>query len=308
MCASLVLLLLTMVATALVSGSVLTILFTILYLFTVLAVPSMQLLLVVLGCSAVVVLALVAWGERHAPDYTVSSLGAMKTEPEEYPELLALVRSVSQQADTPVPTVFIAPTDTPLSLTTGFTPQSARLIVSEGIVEMLADDELKAVIAHELAHIKNRDASVMALSTLPIGATDRVISLFRGHTRGVKYGQPSRASRGDVLLTFGLSVVPPIWFCGYVLWASLARTREFVADKGAVTLTGNPSALASALRKIDEGVANRPTDDLRTVEIAAFAIVESNRTEPASPFPLLGPSLTSTFPTHPSTASRIERL
>lgn len=302
------LLFLTLLATVFVSGIVLTFIFFYVYLITVAQVPSAELLLTVLGGSMVSMLGFVIWEERDAPEHLVAATGATRTEEEEYPQLLSLVRSLSQQVDTPVPRVYIAPTDTPLSLTTGYRPRSARLIVSEGMIAALEQDELEAVVAHELAHIKNRDTAVMTLATLPIGAADRVITLLTGHTKGVKYAQPSRASYADALMTFGLLLVPPIWFCGHVLWASLSRTREFAADSGAVSITGNPASLVSALRRIDEDITNRPTTDFRKVEIAAFAIVESNQNDSVGTFPLFGQLLVSVFSTHPETATRIERL
>lgn len=308
MCVMLLLLFLTMIATVLVSGVALTFLFFFIYLLLLFAIPSVQLLLTVLGGSMVCILGFVIWEERNAPDHLVSATGAARIEEENHSQLMSMVRSLSQHVDVPVPRVYIAPTDTPLSLTTGFRPQNARLIVSKGLIATLAEAELEAVVAHELAHIKNRDTSVMTLATLPIGAADRVITLLTGHTQGAKHGQPSRASYSDALITLGLLLVPPIWLCGQILWASLSRTREFTADRGAVAMTGDPASLVSALRRIDEEIANQPPTDFRTVEIAAFAIVESNRHDPVGVFPPLGRPLTNIFATHPATATRIERL
>lgn len=308
MCATLLLLCLTLVVTALLSGVLLTVLFAFFYVFYIRDVPSAPLLLAVLGGVTLSILAVVTWEERRAPDHMVAALGAERVGDAEYPELLSLVRSVSQQADTPVPNVYVAPTETPLSLTTGFRPGDARLIVSDGLVATLPEAELEGVVAHELAHVKNRDTTVMTLATLPIGAADRVITLLTGRTRGVEYGQPSRASHADALMTLGVLVVPPLWVCGYVLWASLSRTREFAADRGTVAITGKPAALANALARLDADVATKPATDLRTVEVAAFAIVESNRTTPRGPVPLFGRPLVAAFPTHPPTEARIERL
>lgn len=299
---------LTMVATAFVSGVALTLLFFFIYLLLLFAIPSVQLLLTVLGGSMVCILVFVAWEERNASDHIVSATGAARIENADHPKLMSMIRSLSQQADTPVPTLYITPTETPLSLTTGFRLRNARLIVSEGLITTLEPTELEAVVAHELAHIKNRDVTVMTLATLPISAADRVVTLLTGHTQGAKHGQPSRASYADALMTLGLLLVPPIWFCGHLLWASLSRARESAADRGAIGITGDPASLASALGRIDEKMANRPTADLRTVEITAFAIVESNRTDPVGVFPPIGRPLTNVFATHPATAARIERL
>lgn len=306
--ATLSLLLLTVVGAALASGVVVTTLFVIVYVFATYDLPSVQFLLTVLGGSAACILGLVAWGERSAPGHAVSAIGATRIRKEDYPKLTSIVRSLSQQADTSVPSVYVAPTETPLSLTTGFRPRNARLVVSEGLLETLPEAELRAVVAHELAHVKNRDTAVMTAATLPIGAADRVVDLLAGRTRGARYGQPSRASYADALVTLGLLFVPPIWLCGHVLWASLSRVREFTADGGAIAITGDPAALATALERIDETIARRPTTDFRQVEVAAFAIVEADRTDPVGLFPPLGRPLTDVFATHPETRVRIERL
>ena len=308
MSATLLLLFLTVVAAALASGLVLTLLFVIIYVFASYEFPPVQVLLPILGGSTVCILGVVAWGERSAPAHMVSALGATSIDEEDYPELMSSVRLLSQQADIPVPSIYVAPTETPLSLTTGFRPQNARLVVSEGLLDMLSEAELQAVVAHELAHIKNRDTSVMTVATLPIGAANRVVKILTGRTHGVHYGQPSRADYADALITVGLLFVPPIWLCSHLLWASLSRIREFTADRGAVAMTGDPAALATALRRIDETIANRPTTDFRQVEVAAFAIVEADRTDPGGVFPSLGRPLTDMFATHPETTTRIERL
>lgn len=305
---TLLLLCLTVVAAALATGLVLTLLFVVGYVLVTYQFPPIGVLLSVLGGSAFCVLAAVAWGERDAPDHLVAATGATRVEEADRPALVAVVRSLAQQADAPVPSVYVAPTETPLSLTTGFGPRTARLVVSEGLLDALPEAELRAVVAHELAHLKNRDTAVMTAATLPIAAAQRVVTLLIGRTRGVEYGQPSRAGYADALLTLGLLAVPPLWLCGHLLWASLSRSREFAADSGAVAITGDSAALAAALDRIDDDVAARPTADFRRVEVAAFAIVESDPHDPVGLFPPIGRPLTNLFATHPPTADRIERL
>jgi heat shock protein HtpX len=306
--ATLLFLCLIVVVAALACGLVLTVLFGMIYVIVTFQLPTVQLLSWVLGGSAVCVLGIVAWEERNAPAHTVAATGATRVEQEAYPTLLATVRTLCQHANAPVPTLYVTPTETPLSLVTGFSPRAARLVVSEGLLDSLAEAELEAVLAHEIAHLKNRDVAVMTAATLPIAAAQRVVTLLTSHSQGVKYGQPSRASYADALLTLGLIAVPPLWLSGHVLWASFSRLREFAADRGAVATTGNPPALAAALRHIDDEVASRPTTDFRRVDISAFAIIESNRDDPVGLFPPVGRPLTNVFTTHPPTAARIERL
>lgn len=306
--AALLLLLLVVIASALASGLVLTLLFIIIYVFASYEFPATSILLVILSSSTVGILGLIAWGERRAPDHVIPALGATSIDDAEYPDLAGKVRLIAQQADIPVPSLYIAPTETPISLTTGFRPKNARLVVSEGLLEILEDDELEAVVAHELAHIKNRDTSVMTVATLPIAAADRVVTILTGKSPGVDHGQPSRVDYADALMTAGFIFFPPLWLCGYLLWASLSRMREFTADRGAVAITGDSAALASALRRIDETIANQPTTDYRQVEIAAFAIIDANHPDPVGVVPPLGWPLTNIFATHPPTSARIDRL
>lgn len=266
--------------------------------------PPLWVFLTAVGVAALSVFFLVAWGERHAPAHTVAATGAHPIEDTAHTELLPLVRTTAQQIDTPVPTVYIAPTDAPLSLTTGFRPSQSRLILSEGLVTVLERAEIEAVIAHELAHVKNQDMAVMTIAALPVGAAGRVRDLLSGPTQGVRHGSPSRADYADALLTIGLLFAFPVAVGAHLLWASLSRAREFAADQGAVASTGEPAALASALERIERTLSERPPSDFRKTELAAFAIVEPD------PIPSTGlfTTVRRAFATHPRTADRIERL
>lgn len=259
------------------------------------------------GIAAVCVLGLVLWSERDAPDHAVATVGARPIG-DEYPHVHALVRSLAQQIDVPIPSLYVAQTETPLSMTTGFRSSNARLIVSEGLLEALPDEELEAVIAHELAHVKNRDAAVMTAAALPFGAAKRVLELFAGPTRGVRHGQPSRADYADGLMTVALLFVIPVWVSAQLLTASLSRTREFAADRGAVAVTGDPAALAAALERIDTTLADRPSPDLRSTEIAAFAIIEPAVSDPRGLLAPVRSLLQRAFATHPPPTERINRL
>jgi heat shock protein HtpX len=264
--------------------------------------------------SALGVVAVVLRGERSAPDHTVASLGARQARSGDDPELLATVESVARQAGVPVPAVYVVESETPLALTTGFTASDARLVVSTALVGRLDPAELRAVVAHELAHVKNRDTGVLTAAAFPVAAAGRVVRLFRGTTPGVRHGQASRVSYADTLLATGLTLAFPVWASSLLLSASLARSREYAADRGAAAITGDPSALASALDSIETGLTERPTTDLRRVEVAALAIVEPSgmsgaTAESEAPRPSrLRARLRRPLRTHPPTARRIERL
>lgn len=259
------------------------------------------------GIATVAVLAAVVWGERDAPSYVIDATGARRASTDEYPALLPAVRSVSHQADAPIPDVYVAQIDQPISLTTGFTPQDAHLLVSEGLVHLLDDTELEAVVAHEVAHIKNRDAAVMTGVALPLAAAGRIGSLLAGPTAGVEHGFVSRADYADALLTVGLVVAFPIGLCTLLLSASFSRTREFAADRGAVAITGEPAALATGLRTIENAVNERPATTVPRAEIGAFTIVSPD-VEANGTFGSLQRWFQPIVRMHPNLETRITRL
>ncbi|MFD1512596.1 M48 family metalloprotease [Halomarina rubra] len=250
----------------------------------------------------------VAHRQRTAPDYAVATTGARRVDRSDAPALLDTVRSVAQQADTPVPDVYLAPTETPLSLVTGYAESNTHLVVSTGLLDALDERELEAVLAHELAHVKNRDATVMTTTGLLTMAASRVFELLRGPTAGVEHGRVSRASYADAVVTVGLLFAAPVWAVGRVLGASLSRAREFAADRGAAAITGDPAALASALRSVEERLAEHDAPDRRSPVVASLSIV--GRSPPAGST-VLGPVWRlgrRMLASHPPTSARTERL
>jgi len=255
-----------------------------------------------------IILSVLLWGERNAPDHAIAITGAQQVSEEKYPELFSTVRTIAHQVAVPVPAIYVAPTETPISLTTGFTARTSRLVVSEGLLDALGESERRAVVAHEVAHVKNQDAAVMTSATQPVAAAERVKELLSGPTAGIEHGVVSRADSTDAVLSVGLALVFPLWILSRSLSSSFARTREFAADRGAVAITGEPAALASALKKIDSSLDERPTTDFRRTSIAAFAIVEPDAAESAGNLGPLTRFKRRLFSTHPPTKARIERL
>lgn len=253
-----------------------------------------------LTVAALVTLASAAWlvsRERSAPAELVAYAETVGTGSDDQRRRLeAETTAVAAQLDAERPRRHLVAADTPISLVTGYDAADAHLVVSTGLLERLDDVELRAVLAHELAHLKNRDAAVMTAASLPLVAFRRVTDLLRGRT-AVRYGQTSHVKRTDALLAVGLVLVAPVWALAELLTASLSRAREFVADSAAATATGDPAALASALRAIDDDIEERPTEDFRTVASArSLAIV--------SP----GNRLVRPLATHPPTDERVMRL
>ncbi|MFP8953914.1 M48 family metallopeptidase [Natrialbaceae archaeon A-arb3/5] len=202
----------------------------------------------------------------------------------------ATVARLAGQAAAPIPDVRLAESRSPAALTVGYRPSSSTIVLSSGLVDALDERELEAVLAHEVAHIANRDAAVLTALAAP-GAVARV-------TTG-RYGF-NPILEPIAMLTSAVSRA-------YV--AFVARGREYAADDGAVAITGEPAALASALEALDGDLERRPETDLREHRsAAAFSIVPPpwedhrffDRTRRFVARTLLG--------THPSTATRIERL
>jgi heat shock protein HtpX len=223
---------------------------------------------------------------------TLWSMGAKEVEKEEYPQLHAAVERLSQQADLPKPTVAVADSGVPNAFATGRSRSKAAVCVTTGLMKTLDQEEMEGVLAHELAHVKNRDMMVMTFAGLLSTLAFMIVRwgwLFGG-------GRNRQGGGGGMIAAIAISLV--VWIVSFLLIRTLSRYREYAADRGAAIITGQPSALASALQKISGNVDRIPEDDLREQsEMNAFFII-----------PLKGGTITKLFSTHPPTEKRIERL
>jgi len=221
------------------------------------------------------------------------SMGAREVDPDEYPELHRKVERLAQQADLPKPKIAVADSRTPNAFATGRSQDNAAVAVTTGIMNLLDDEELEGVLAHELAHIKNRDVMVMTIASFLSTIAFLVVRwgwLFTGgRDRGGQQQVP-------VFVAILLSLV--VWVISFLLIRALSRYREFAADRGGASITGRPAALATALMKIDSGMEKVPSEDLRgQSEMNAFFII-----------PIRSGFIGRLFSTHPSTEKRIDRL
>jgi heat shock protein HtpX len=223
---------------------------------------------------------------------TLWSMGAKEVSEEEYPQLHAAVERLSQQADLPKPTVAVADSGVPNAFATGRSRKKAAVCVTTGLIRTLDQDEIEGVLAHELAHVKNRDMMVMTFAGLLSTLAFMIVRwgwLFGG-------GRNRQGGGGGMLAAIAVSLV--VWIVSFLLIRLLSRYREYAADRGAAIITGRPSALASALRKISGNVDRVPEDDLREqAEMNAFFII-----------PLKSGMIGRLFSTHPPTEKRIDRL
>ena len=229
--------------------------------------------------------------------------GARVIEPQQAPQLHQMIARLAQLADVPTPKLAWINTHMPNSFAIGKHPKSSVIAVTRGLVERLEPAELEAVLAHELTHIKNRDASVMSLASFFAMVASFIVQQFfffgfameGGNQRG---GGRNNNNGGQAVMIVWLASLA-VWAISYVLIRTLSRYREYAADRGSAILTGHPAYLASALEKIQSGVRGVPNRDLRQAEsMNAFFIFPAIREN----------SMMEIFATHPTLEHRLHRL
>jgi len=219
----------------------------------------------------------------------IKSMGAKILTESEAPELHEMINRLCSMADLPKPRIAIVKTNVPNAFATGRNQRNAVVAVTTGLMQQLNSSELEAVLAHELTHVKNRDAMVLTIASF-ISTLAYYLMLFGGGSRRDR-------DSGNAILIFLASIV--VYAASYLLIMSLSRYREFAADRGASIITGQPSQLASALRKISGGISRIPNEDLRKVEGAnAFFIIPA----------VSKSTIFNLFSTHPSLEARLAAL
>ena len=228
---------------------------------------------------------------------TLSAMGARVVSEEEEPHLYETLTRLSVMAGMPRPGLAVVDSPVPNAFATGRSPRHAVIGVTSSLRRLLNQEELEAVIAHELSHIKNRDVMVITLASF---LSTVAFVIFRNWF--YFDGGGSRGGRGgdDRSLWFILPLVAAaVWAASYLLIRALSRYREFSADSGSALITGRPSHLASALSKISGLVERVPTKDLREVEgMNAFFIIPV----------ISGSSVFELFSSHPPVEARIAAL
>ncbi|MDI3270633.1 MAG: zinc metalloprotease HtpX [Bacillota bacterium] len=246
------------------------------------------------GFTFVVVGAMMGLQYFYSDKLVLLSSGANEVTPAQYPELHAMVARLAQLADVPKPRVAVVPTAVPNAFATGRDPQHAVVAVTEGLLRTLTPEEVEAVLAHEITHVRNRDVTVMTLASFFGTLAGYLMRWF------FWFGGPvdRRDRNGNaVALVYLVSLV--VWLLSFFLLRALSRYREFAADRGSALLTGAPSHLASALLKISGTMDRMPKRDLREAEgLNAFYIVPM----------LSGESLMELLATHPSLQRRLQYL
>ncbi len=224
----------------------------------------------------------------------LASAGAKEVSPAEAPALHAMIDRLVQAADLPKPKVTIIQSAVANAFATGRSPSHSAVAVTTGLLEVLEPAELEAVLAHELAHVKNRD--VMVITIASFFATVAQFTMRWGMWGGMGRRR-GRDEGNSFALFFVASIV--VWIVSFFLIRALSRYREYAADRGAALLTGSPAALQSALVKISGSMRYVPQRDLREMEgLNAFFIVPADVKQ----------SVLELFSTHPSMEKRIAYL
>ncbi|HWJ48783.1 MAG TPA: M48 family metalloprotease, partial [Candidatus Udaeobacter sp.] len=204
---------------------------------------------------------------------------------------------LTQKIGIPMPKMYVIPTESPNAFATGRNPQHASVAVTHGILELLNDEELEGVLAHELGHVNNRDILISSVAATIAGAITMLASMGRWAMIFGGYGGDRDRRGGGGLTALLMLIVAPI--AASLIQLAVSRSREYQADATGAYFTGNPYALASALRKIDAYARRTPLQ--ATPSTAHLFIIQ----------PFLGVNagmFASLFSTHPPVEKRIERL
>ena len=249
------------------------------------------------------ILALVFAGVMNFVSYFFSdkiALAMYRAQPvsrEDLPRVYQIVERLTQRVGIPMPKIYVIPSDSPNAFATGRNPSHASVAVTQGILNLLTDDEMEGVLAHELGHVRNRDILISSIAATIAGAITFAARMAMWGAMFGGYGGRDERNRGGGIGALFMIILAPI--AAMLIQLAVSRSREYAADDTGAHLTGNPYALASALRKLDEYSRRLPLP--ASPSTAHLFIVA----------PFLGVSglnLANLFSTHPPIAKRIERL
>jgi heat shock protein HtpX len=218
---------------------------------------------------------------------------AQPISPNEAPRLYSMVKELATNAGLPMPKLYLIPSQSPNAFATGRNPQNAVVAVTEGIMSLLSEEELRGVLAHELAHVRNRDMLVGSIAATLAGAISMLAFMARWAAIFGGGGRDDRDNGGAIGL-LAAAIVAPI--AAMLIQLAVSRTREYGADSSGARIAGSPYGLASALEKLEMAAQRRP---LQANPASAHLFIVN---------PIRGKSVWNLLSTHPPIQERVRRL
>ncbi|RAM53003.1 MAG: protease HtpX [Hapalosiphonaceae cyanobacterium JJU2] len=246
---------------------------------------------VVVGIVLAAVTNLFSW--YQSDKIALAAYGAQPVSPQAAPGLYALVERLSQRANLPMPSIYIVPSQNANAFATGRDPQHSAVAVTEGILQILPEDELEGVIAHELTHIANRDTLTQAVAATIAGAISFLAQMLSYGLWFSPYSRDDRNGPNPLGLLLTVILAP---LAATIIQLAISRTREFAADAGSARITGNPRALALALQRLDATARQIPLNANPAFEPLLITNAFS------------GQFMSNLFSSHPSTEARVQAL
>ncbi|OGU10097.1 MAG: protease HtpX [Geobacteraceae bacterium GWC2_58_44] len=223
--------------------------------------------------------------------------GAQEIGEQDHPVFYGMVRHLAGRAGLPMPKVYIIPSDSPNAFATGRNPQHAAVAATQGILRILSPEELEGVMAHELAHVQNRDILVGTIAATFAGAISMIGNMLQwGAMFGAGRGDDEEGGGiGGLVGSLAMAIIAPI--AAMLIQMAVSRSREYLADASGAAICGRPLALAAALRKLHMASQALPMHEARPATAHMFIVN-----------PLTGGGMMELFSTHPPMEERIARL
>lgn len=251
------------------------------------------------GQSGMIIAFVIAGGMNffsywHSDKIVLKMYKAKEISESENPSFYNMVSRLARQANLPMPKVYIIPSEGPNAFATGRNPENAAVAATEGIMRLLSDEELEGVMAHELAHVQNRDTLIGTIAATFAGAIAMLGNMLQW-TAIFGGGNNDEEGGGNMFSSLALAFIAPM--AAMLIQMAVSRSREYLADASGARICGKPLALANALRKLQEGAQAVPMTEATPATSHMFIVN-----------PLAGGSMRKLFSTHPPMEERVARL